>query len=231
MQGTRKRVFALSVATIVVVVAAAYIVKHFFFQETLHQAARRVLRAMQNFDAGTLMSYVSDEEKELANLSEDKLQRFFNEFLKPHLKGFRPVELIQSTEYKLRGGYELLQECQHPDGRRTFSNVVVMITENGIKVKSLTFYLYKWFVLTKVPAGEPIPYGSKSMQFYADTTLKYKEQLEKTGLLGIVQVSGRDLTRKFYTWDELIKYYLHLKKRYENYEKDNKTTGGGQIGV
>ncbi|HWP30981.1 MAG TPA: hypothetical protein VNK96_04530 [Fimbriimonadales bacterium] len=208
----KKKVVVLSVAAIVVVVAAVLIIKHFFFQETLDQAARRVLQAMQNFDAGTLMSYVSDEEKELANLSEDKLQRFFDEFVKPHLKGFRPVGQVEVLTFTIQGGLNMTQKYQHPDGRTTYLNSFVMITEKGIKTLNLTRFLYLWALFTEWPAGKPYPRGQEKMQFYADTTLKYKERLEKTGLRGIVEVEGKDLTRKFYTWDELAQMYLALKK-------------------
>jgi len=230
MEEKKKRVIALSTLILVIVVVTVFFIKHFFFQETLDQAARRVLRAMENFDAGTLMAYMSEEEKELTNLSEDKLQRFLDEFLKPHLEGFKPVGSVRSTVFSLQGGKMLSQEYEHPDGRRTYLHVKVMITENGPKALSITYPLYYWFVDTQLPAEE-FPSFEERSQFYADTTSKYKRQLEINGLSGIVKASEWDGIRKFTTWDELIQGHLEAKREIKKIKEERGDGGGQQAGI
>lgn len=215
MKGNRKLIIGLSVALVFAIVAGFLIIKHYFFQETLLQAAERVLHGMQNYDATLLMSYVSDEEKKLANLNEDNLQRFLDEFVKPRLKGFRPNGQVETLSYTLQGGLDLRQEYKHPDGRKTELYSTVMITENGIKTLNLTRNLFLWALATEWQPDKPFPHGEEKMQFFADTIIKYKDQLEKTGLRGIVQASGKDLDRKFYTWDELAEMYLDIKRKIE----------------
>ncbi|MCL6624522.1 MAG: hypothetical protein K6T17_07910, partial [Fimbriimonadales bacterium] len=131
----RKYVWALVI--VVGLLGAHYLYRWFFpREESLEEAARKCLAYIESRDARSLMRYVSDWERDLLDLDEEKLQVFLN-FLWERLDGFTPQGEPELDKATYIGMVSISRKYVHPDGRRSVVGCDVALSDKGPKVQGL----------------------------------------------------------------------------------------------
>ncbi|HWP30979.1 MAG TPA: hypothetical protein VNK96_04520 [Fimbriimonadales bacterium] len=182
-----------------------YLLWLLFSRETLLQVAEKVLLGIEKKDARLLMRYLSNEEKNLAGLNEENLQRFLNSFFNKGFQGFQrdgaPIIEISEVFHSL----SLTQGYRHPDGREKSITITVAMTDEGIKAVNLTNTIFFASLYLDWPESLPRT-GKNAAKLYAEKISKELSSLKTSGLNGVVQqpISGPS---KFFTWEELIRRY------------------------
>jgi hypothetical protein len=127
-----KIAFAVAVGVGVIVGGIYGIRKTFRTEESIEEAARNCLAAVERGDTRRVMSYFREEEIALLDLDYKKLDSLLNGFVLSRLKGFKPEGDCQVTVGTMTT--LIIQTYVHPDGRAAGFVLNFVETSDGPKL-------------------------------------------------------------------------------------------------
>jgi hypothetical protein len=182
-------------------------------EESVEEVARKCLAYIESRDARSLIRYVSDWEKDLLELDEEKLQVFLN-FLWERLEGFTP-QGEPKLDTTSSGMVTILRKYAHPDGRRTAVGCDVAVSDRGPKVEGLIAVLSHTIWKTYTPVHG---WDWEVRAYVVSKSLPDFERLPIRGFVDFNLEHSRGVMEpRVWTWrewaDRAIKQWQERRKR------------------
>ncbi|SRR5581483_3992612 len=149
------------------------------------------------------MRYVRDDERQMEGLSRDRLDMFLKTYYQPKLSGFSAVGRPIETFFEFQGIVQLRQKMSNPDGRTITLDIAALESEDGPKVTALMSSLFFNACSAEVPPNSPPPSGIGKFQFWLKVLEQNHDQLQATGISGLMLAKGAGMEAEFNTWDQL----------------------------
>lgn len=196
----KKTVFIVLLAFISVVISY-YIIKKYFFPETLKSVGMSVLSSIENQSPSNIIKYMMADEKKNLNVNEETLSNFFSMIYTPHLKGFKKVE-IKEWAFPEQQSLAILIPMKDDGGRESGLVISTIVTEDGIKLLGLIQKLYSAVIAANWDSDKPQTDSDELKRHWVKVTQKLLPDLERTGIKGVSMGMGENT--EYFTWQEII---------------------------
>lgn len=155
------------------------IIQRFRPVETIEEAARNCLEAVENGNTRHVLKYFREDEVDLLDLNFEKLDSFINGFLLPRLKGFKP----EGDPTLMPGAVTtaILRDYIHPEGRRVTIFLNFVETPDGPKMWHGTMQLISPAVAS-YPVDEEVRKAWEHTGLFAYYLTKALPDLERLAL-------------------------------------------------
>lgn len=171
---------------------------------TLEEHATRVMTAVLAGDAGLLMRYLDDSEKDRCQITQESLQNLLSNILLPSIKGYVQHGPITFAHFEEAGGVHAKQILKNPSGEELSILVTVYETNDG----AVASPLIRTLLLTSFYAQDPSAIkltGKDRLRFILSKVREHRIALDSSGISAVANpLPGKDV--EYLSWNEYEAY-------------------------
>lgn len=195
-------------------------------EETPEEVAKKCLHYLETRNVGALLRYITDEERDLLELDEEKLEVFLNRFFWKRLEGFTPSGEVKVETY-FTGSVEASRGYVHPDGRRSHVATMAALTEKGPRVSELIARVFLAGLEASLTRDQR---NADQLDLLAYLLPKVLPEMERLPVRGFVQFSDDGpFEARLRTWSDYTKEMLERwRERQKRRLKEMGWEGGGE---
>lgn len=200
MKRKQKTAFAISVCLVLIVAASLLMLR----KPTLEEHATRVMTAALEGDAGLLMRYLDNSEKDRCQITQESLQNFLSSIFLPSIQGYVRHGPITFVHFEEAGGVHAKQVLKRPSGEELSILFTVYETKDG----AVASPLIRTLLLTAFYAQDPSALkltGMDRLRFLLSKVREHRIALDGSGISAVANpIPGKEV--EYLSWKEYEDY-------------------------
>ncbi|MEW5883429.1 MAG: hypothetical protein AB1725_04295 [Armatimonadota bacterium] len=192
----------LGVVGVVAILFVAVIL--FRGRETLDEAQARVIEALRQEDAATLLRYAPREEVELLDLNQEKVRGLLRAAWSTRAGDAQPVGRPKITRYPATEALASAQTWRRGDGSEFVVGILLAETDEGITLSALTDTILLNSLLSVWDTRKGQLTGSAKVSLIAEELHDSMGSLASSGLDAVVRARGSEMSLERVTWEEYL---------------------------
>ncbi len=194
-------------------------------EETLEEAARRVMASLRTGDAATLLRYAPREEVEMLDLNAEKVEGLWRAAWKPRIGDGEPNGDPEIQPYPVQNALRLTQKWRRSDGSEFITGILLVRSDEGVALDSLTGTIVLNSMISVWDTRQGMPQGAAKLRLIAQEIEDSIGSLSASGLDGFARARGTNFDLQRVTWQEMVESLRSLAEKVDAMERQAQKEG------